>query len=79
MRPGETLVEMARRHVREGEAHVQKQRAIIERLRDANVETSTAEDLLAEFEECLAEHRMSLERMLEEQRLGQRNAAGDRI
>jgi hypothetical protein len=79
MRPGETLFEMAQRHVREGEAHVLKQRAIIDRLHRIDVDTSAAEALLAEFEHTLEDHRASVARMVEELRQGRRNEAGDLI
>lgn len=79
MRPGETLLEMARRHVREGEAHVAGQRAIVARLGAHGLPTGDAEALLAEFESTLRDHQTSLMRMLEEQRLGLRDEAGDRI
>jgi hypothetical protein len=74
---GETHMQMARRHVREGEARVQRQRVLIGRLHDLRADTSTAEQLLAEFEHSLDDHRTSLDRLIEEQRAGRRDAAGD--
>jgi len=79
MRPGETLIEMARRHVTEGEAHVRKQHEIIERLRADELPTSAAQQLLAEFEQALEDHRGHLLRFEDEQRAGLRDQAGNLI
>lgn len=79
MSQGETLVEMARRHVREGEEHVRRQRELIERLWEHRLPIDEAERLLANFEEALEEHRAGLNRIIEEQHQGLRDEAGDLI
>jgi uncharacterized coiled-coil protein SlyX len=53
-------IEMIRRHIAEGEKHVESQRAVVKRLRELGAETGLAEDLLEEFEATLAEHRRHL-------------------
>jgi hypothetical protein len=63
MRPGETLLQMAERHVREGEEHVAKQRRIVADLREGGHPTRVAETLLDEFEATLADHRAHLARI----------------
>ena len=76
MRPGETLIEMARRHVAEGEAHVRKQWEIIDRLAAHGLPTDEALQLLHEFEATLLDHWASVARIEEEQRRGRRDASG---
>jgi len=63
MKPTETLLEMVERHVREGEAHVRRQRAIILELREIGYPTETAEQLLLQFETTLECHRQHLSRI----------------
>lgn len=77
MKDDETLIEMARRHVAEGERHVQTQRRIIERLDRDELPAGMARDLLSEFEGTLADHRASLARLEDEQRTGYRDASGN--
>lgn len=48
---------MANRHIREGEAHVSRQREIIAQLQRDGHATATAESLLSEFETTLDEHK----------------------
>ena len=60
---GESELEMARRHVAEGERHVLGQRRIIARLRELEADTGIAEDLLAAFETALGEHRAHLDHL----------------
>lgn len=79
MRSRETLVEMARRHVSEGEAHVRKQCQIVARLFDRGLPADDALRLLATFEGALEDHRASLARIEEEQGLGLRDASGQRV
>jgi hypothetical protein len=76
MSPDETPLEMAQRHVREGDAHVASQRRILAELRRDGHPTEMAQTLLAEFESSAAEHREGLARMLEERRAGRRDAQG---
>ena len=79
MKPGETLIQMAERHILEGERHVRSQRAILARLDADGLPTDVAEDLLQQFESSLADHRASLARMRDEQRRGLRDAGGQLI
>lgn len=60
----ETEWEMCVRHVREGEAHVVRQRQIVAELRAGHHPTALAEQLLAEFERTLIDHRAHLARVL---------------
>ncbi len=78
MRPGETLIEMAHRHVAEGEDHLRRQREIVQRLKGLRLPTGEAERLLAQFEAALEEHRASVRRIGDEQRRGLRDASGAR-
>lgn len=59
--PRETELEMAERHVQQGQLHVARQCELIEELRIDGHDTTQAEELLAEFEAILAEHRKHLE------------------
>lgn len=60
MMPGETELQMAERHVRDGERHVASQREILSHLRNHGHPTELAERLLANLEELLAMHREHL-------------------
>ena len=77
MEPGETLIEMARRHVAQGETHVRSQRDILARLDRDGLPTDIALELLHEFEGSLEDHRESLARIEREQRSGRRDGAGN--
>ncbi|MGN6468130.1 MAG: hypothetical protein ACTHLC_00940 [Rhizobiaceae bacterium] len=59
----ETKLEMARRHVREAERHVDRQRRIVSELRERGQLSEIAVELLAEFEQTLSDHRASLARI----------------
>ena len=59
--PQETELEMAARHVREGEIHVARQVELIEQLRLDGHDTRQAEELLAEFEAILSEQKKHFE------------------
>lgn len=59
--PPETELEMAERHVREGEIHVARQNELVEQLRTDGHCTRQAEELLAEFEAILTEHKAHLD------------------
>ena len=50
----EPHLEMAQRHVEEGEARVAKQTALVAELEDKGLETAQAEALLATMKESLA-------------------------
>ena len=76
---GETLVAMARRHVREGEAHIEKQRDLITRLAESELPTEEARHLLTLFEANQAEHQRHLDQIVEQQRTGERNSDGSLI
>lgn len=56
----ETKLEMAERHVRDGERHVTSQREVLARLRKHGHSTELAERLLRNLEELLAMHRKHL-------------------
>lgn len=73
----ETRIEMERRHLREAQTHVAKQRALVARLRQDDLPTDMARDLLAQFEGSLVDHRAGLARLIEEQRLGLRDVDGN--
>jgi hypothetical protein len=49
-------LDMADRHVAQGEGHVTRQRELVRRLHDQGHPTDAAENLLAEFEAVLLEH-----------------------
>jgi hypothetical protein len=59
----ESALEMAQRHVAEGERHVESQRRIIAHLRELGGATDVAEQLLSEFEDLLAVHKSHLRRI----------------
>jgi hypothetical protein len=65
----ESPLQLATRHVLEGERHVAKQRQILENLeRDGYAEPARqAREMLAEFEQTLADHREHLK--LEQEKL----------
>lgn len=50
-------VEMADRHIAEGEQHILRQEELITRLRMQSLQTGEAEKLLAVFNSTMAEHR----------------------
>jgi hypothetical protein len=56
----ETELEMVRRHVREGEEHLAKQRALIARLKTSHRPTEDAEALLDTFEDLQRQHKAHL-------------------
>ena len=60
MSAAETLLEMLRRHVRQGTEHVAGQRALITRLRERGLPTDAAEALLVTFEEIQRQHEAHL-------------------
>ena len=60
MEAGETKIEMLQRHVREGAAHVAKQRALIARLRARGLPFEEAESLLVTFEASQQQHEAHL-------------------
>lgn len=62
--PGqETELEMIRRHVRQGAAHVAQQRGIVARLRASGQPTEAALQLLATFEATQQQHKAHLARL----------------
>ena len=63
MAEDETELEMVQRHVREGEAHVARQREIVVELRERGDPTEMALALLAEFEDLLHQHKAHLIRI----------------
>ena len=67
MTNAETEVVMARRHVRDGEAHVARQRETVAKLREGGHPIAIAEALLATFEDALLTHKNHLARITGEQ------------
>jgi hypothetical protein len=63
MIPGETELEMVRRHVRRGLVHVARQHEIIANLRKANYPTQLAEDVLLTLQSVQIEHELHLKRI----------------
>ncbi|MBB2960949.1 hypothetical protein [Methylobacterium sp. R2-1] len=59
----ETDLEMVHRHVREGEEHLAKQRALIARLKLSELPTEEAEALLHTFEDLQGQHKAHLARI----------------
>ena len=62
----ETELEMVRRHVREGMAHVTRQREIVADFEDHGFPIDLARELLSEFEATLGEHERHLMRLIDE-------------
>jgi hypothetical protein len=58
----ESELAMVRRHVREGEMHVARQRAVVDRLRAEGLPVAEAEALLATFEDLQRQHEAHLAR-----------------
>lgn len=64
----ETPLQMARRHVRQGEAVVARQRNVLDRLRSHHLPIAMAEVLLEEFEHTLRDHKTHLAKLEAEAR-----------
>ncbi len=62
MDPEEYELAMVRRHVREGEGQVARQRTLVARLRADGLPIEEAEALLATFEELQRQHEAHLAR-----------------
>jgi ATP-dependent protease HslVU (ClpYQ) peptidase subunit len=60
---GETELQMVQRHVREGEAHVQRQREIVTKMWERGAPTEVAVTLLEAFQETLRQHKAHLSRL----------------
>ena len=65
MREGETELEMVQRHVRQGERHVSRQLEIIADMQLRKQSTSSAENLLFNFDRSLRAHKVHLEQLTE--------------
>lgn len=76
MLSGETRLQMSYRYVHEGRLRVERQSALIERLRQHQLPTKEAEDLLAAFHLSVADRERKLEQLLAEIDQGMRDAAG---
>ena len=63
MIPGETELDMALRHVAEGERHIRIQDQIIAHLAVLGAPTELAEQLKRQFEELLVMHKQHLARL----------------
>lgn len=59
----EKALEMARRHVREGEARVYRQRELVANLSSEDELSRAAKRLLAEFERTLRDHQTMVDRL----------------
>lgn len=59
----ETELQMARRHVALGTAHVKRQREIVAALQGRGETLEMALSLLAEFEDSMRQHQAHLERL----------------
>jgi hypothetical protein len=64
MREGESELAMVQRHVRDGFAAVERQRALVAELEAAGAATEMARTLLDQFEAIQVEHEAHLERLL---------------
>lgn len=62
MGAAETKLEMLRRHCREGEGHVARQRALVARLVADGLPTKEARELLVTFEDLQRQHEAHLAR-----------------
>jgi hypothetical protein len=60
---GETELEMVRRHVREGQTHVERQRELLAQLRAKDEPSTMAETLLSQFETSQRQHEAHLARL----------------
>ena len=60
----ETELEMVQRHIRQGTAHVSRQREIIIELAARGQSTDFAESLLLNFEDCMDSHQERLARLI---------------
>ena len=63
MSSAESVIEMLRRHVREGARHVANQHELITRLKQHSLPTADAEALLITFEELQRQHEEHLARV----------------
>lgn len=61
----ETLLQMAERHVREGEALIARQRRLIDKLARDGHSTDDAQEFLQNFLKAQAEHIAHLQRLLD--------------
>ncbi len=78
MRPGETLLDMVRRHVRRGAAHVRQQEELVRHLEATGSPLlEDARALLAEFIASQTAHLTHLGQLEDEVRAGRRDAGGN--
>ena len=63
MAKGETELQMVQRHVREGEAHVQRQGEIVAEMRERGAPTDMAISLLEQFQDILRLHKAHLAKL----------------
>lgn len=77
MKPSETLLEMARRHVRESEDHLLHQLVLVQRLEEMGSPLAReARALLARFKSMLSTHKGHPDQIEEEIQSGLRDADG---
>jgi len=60
---GETELEMVRRHVREGEGHVKRQKKVVTELQERGAPTDIAISLLGAFRDVQRQHIAHLARL----------------
>jgi hypothetical protein len=63
VRPGETEIEMVRRHVREGASTITRQQRLIARLLANGFPTDVALQMLRQFEQSQRQHQEHLDRL----------------
>jgi len=77
MRPSETLLEMAQRHVRESEDHILRQQNLVQHLEvTRSTPAEEVQALLAGFKSSLDDHKRHLAQIEEEMQSGRRGAVG---
>lgn len=78
MKPGETLLEMVGRHVREGQGHIVRQRDLVRHLEEtASPLAEEARVLLTRFALSQDQHESHLAQITEEIRSARRDAGGN--
>lgn len=63
MAKGETELQMVQRHIREGNAHVQRQTEIVTQMWERGAPTDVAVTLLKQFQDTLRLHKAHLVRI----------------
>jgi hypothetical protein len=79
MQGSENRIEMAVRHVRQAEIHIERQNQVIERLRVAGLPTEAAESFLKVLKFSLHHHRCSMRELVRQRSAGFRDESGNII